>query len=45
MGSYPDEFPFNIMDVVELLHLRIRRQQSNLHGKRLIVGFQRLIGV
>ncbi|MEI3305528.1 MAG: CHC2 zinc finger domain-containing protein [Dysosmobacter sp.] len=29
MGSYPDEFPFNIMDVVELLHLRIRRQQSN----------------
>ena len=29
MGSYPDEFPFNIMDVVELLHLRVRRQQSN----------------
>ena len=29
MGSYPDEFPFNIMDVVELLHLRLRRQQSN----------------
>lgn len=29
MGSYPDEFPFNIMDVVELLRLRVRRQQSN----------------
>ena len=24
MGSYPDEFPFNIMDVVELLRLRVR---------------------
>ena len=29
MGSYPDEFPFGIMEVVELLHLRIRRQQAN----------------
>ena len=29
MGSYPDEFPFGIMEVVELLHLRVRRQQAN----------------
>lgn len=29
MGSYPDEFPFSIMEVVELLNLRIRRQQAN----------------
>ncbi len=29
MGSYPDEFPFGIMEVVELLNLRIRRQQAN----------------
>lgn len=29
MGSYPDEFPFGIMEVVNLLNLRIRRQQAN----------------
>lgn len=29
MGSYPEEFPFGIMDVVELLHLNVRRQQAN----------------
>ena len=29
MGSYPDEFPIGIMEVVELLHLRVRRQQAN----------------
>ena len=25
MDSYPGDFPFGIMDVVELLHLRIRQ--------------------
>ena len=29
MDSYPGDFPFGIMDVVELLHLRIRRRQAN----------------
>ncbi|MSA85484.1 DNA primase, partial [Odoribacter splanchnicus] len=29
MGSYPDEFPFGIMEVVNLLNLRIRRQQAD----------------
>ena len=29
MDSYPGEFPFGIMDVVELLHLRVRRRQAN----------------
>lgn len=29
MDSYPQDFPFGIMDVVELLHLRIRRRQAN----------------
>lgn len=29
MDSYSGDFPFNIMDVVQLLHLRIRRQQAN----------------
>ena len=28
-APYPDEFPFGIMEVVELLHLRVRRQQAN----------------
>lgn len=28
MTSYPQDFPFGIMDVVELLHLRIRRRQA-----------------
>ena len=28
MGSYPDEFPFGIMEVVELLHLR--RQTASM---------------
>lgn len=27
MASYPQDFPFGIMDVVELLHLRVRRRQ------------------
>jgi len=27
--SYPQDFPFGIMDVVELLHLRIRRRGGN----------------
>ena len=30
MGSYPDEFPFGIMEVVELLHLRVRAHLSFL---------------
>lgn len=29
MASFSQEFPFGIMDVVELLHLRIRRRQSD----------------
>ena len=29
MGSFSQEFPFGIMDVVELLHLRIRRRQAD----------------
>lgn len=29
MDSYPQDFPFGIMDVVELLHLHIRRRQAN----------------
>lgn len=29
MDIYPQGFPFGIMDVVELLHLRIRRRQAN----------------
>lgn len=29
MGSYSQDFPFGIMDVVELLHLRIRRRQAD----------------
>lgn len=29
MDSYSGDFPFTIMDVVELLHLRIRRKQAN----------------
>lgn len=29
MDSYPQEFPFGIMDVVDLLHLRVRRRQAN----------------
>ena len=29
MASYPQDFPFGIMDVVELLHLKIRRRQAN----------------
>lgn len=29
MASYPEDFPFRIMDVVELLHLRIRRRQAS----------------
>ena len=29
IDSYPGDFPFGIMDVVELLHLRIRRRQAN----------------
>ena len=29
MDSYPGDFPFGIMDVVELLHLQIRRRQAN----------------
>lgn len=29
MDSYPQGFPFGIMDVVELLHLHIRRRQAN----------------
>ena len=29
MDSYLGDFPFGIMDVVELLHLRIRRRQAN----------------
>ncbi|RFZ77489.1 DNA primase [Lacrimispora amygdalina] len=29
MDSYPRDFPFGIMDVVELLHLQIRRRQAN----------------
>ena len=27
MGSFSQDFPFGIMDVVELLHLYIRRRQ------------------
>lgn len=29
MASGPQDFPFGIMDVVELLHLKIRRRQAN----------------
>ena len=29
MDSYPGDFPFGIMDVVELLHLKVRRRQAN----------------
>ena len=29
MDSYSGDFPFGIMDVVELLHLRVRRRQAN----------------
>ena len=29
MGPFSQEFPFGIMDVVELLHLRIRRRQAD----------------
>lgn len=29
MDSYSEGFPFGIMDVVELLHLRVRRRQAN----------------
>ena len=29
MGSYSDEFPFNIVDVVHLLNLKIKRQLAN----------------
>ena len=29
MGSFSQDFPFGIMDVVELLHLRIRRRQAD----------------
>lgn len=29
MASGPQDFPFDIMDVVELLHLKIRRRQAN----------------
>ena len=29
MSSYSQDFPFGIMDVVELLHLRVRRRQAN----------------
>lgn len=29
MDTYPQGFPFGIMDVVELLHLHIRRRQAN----------------
>lgn len=29
MDSYPQDFPFGIMDVVEIQHLRIRRRQAN----------------
>lgn len=29
MASYPQDFPFGIMDVVELTHLKIRRRQAN----------------
>ena len=35
MDSYPGDFPFGIMDVVELLHLRIRRRQANSVYARL----------
>ena len=27
--AQPQEFPFNIMDVAELLHLHIRRRQAD----------------
>lgn len=29
MASHSQDFPFGIMDVVELLHLRVRRRQAN----------------
>lgn len=29
MASYSHDFPFGIMDVVELLHLKVRRRQAN----------------
>lgn len=29
MASYPQDFPFGIMDVAELMHLKIRRRQAN----------------
>ena len=29
MGSFSQDFPFGIMDVVELLHLHIRRRQAD----------------
>ena len=29
MDSYPQEFPFGIRDVAELLHLRVRRRQAD----------------
>ncbi len=29
MDSYPQEFPFGIRDVVELLHLKVRRRQAD----------------
>ena len=38
MGSYPDEFPFGIMEVVELLHLRVRRQQANSVNFKILLN-------
>ena len=29
MASCPQDFPFGILDIVELLHLKIRRRQAN----------------
>ena len=29
MASYSHDFPFGIMDVVKLLHLKVRRRQAN----------------
>ena len=29
MDSYPQGFPFGIMDVAELLHLKVRRRQTD----------------
>ena len=41
MDSYPGDFPFGIMDVVELLHLRIRRRQANSVYESMFQGLVR----